>query len=102
MNWQTGENLLVDVVWGFACRLSLKSEEGCYLCAGLHLIKHAAWRTLERGGQFVLLGSAPDPKIQVCLQNGLSLVPVPCLACCFAQKLHSFLCRASMLGVVLM
>jgi hypothetical protein len=31
-------------------------------CAGLHLIKHAAWRTLERGGQFVLLGSAPDPK----------------------------------------
>ena len=34
--------------------------------AGLHLIKHAAWRTLERGGQFVLLGSAPDPKIQAC------------------------------------
>ena len=32
--------------------------------AGLHLIRHAAWRTLERGGQFVLLGSAPDPKIQ--------------------------------------
>ncbi len=23
---------------------------------GIHLIKHAAWRTLERGGQFVLLG----------------------------------------------
>jgi len=34
--------------------------------AGLHLIKHAAWRALERGGQFVLLGSAPDPKIQAC------------------------------------
>ena len=32
---------------------------------GIHLIKHAAWRTLERGGQFVLLGSAPDPRIQV-------------------------------------
>lgn len=31
---------------------------------GMHLIKHAAHRTLERGGQFVLLGSAPDPKIQ--------------------------------------
>ncbi|CAG9465646.1 unnamed protein product [Pedinophyceae sp. YPF-701] len=31
---------------------------------GMHLIKHAAWRTKERGGQFVLLGSAPDPKIQ--------------------------------------
>jgi len=31
---------------------------------GIHLIKHAAWRTLERGGQFVLLGSAPDPRLQ--------------------------------------
>lgn len=34
---------------------------------GTHLIKHAAWRTLERGGQFVLLGSAPDPRVQVML-----------------------------------
>ena len=32
---------------------------------GIHLIKHAAWRTLERGAQFVLLGSAPDPRVQV-------------------------------------
>lgn len=31
---------------------------------GTHLIAHSAWRTLDRGGQFVLLGSAPDPKIQ--------------------------------------
>ena len=31
---------------------------------GVNLIKHAAWRVLERGGVFVLLGSAPDPKIQ--------------------------------------
>jgi starch synthase len=31
---------------------------------GVHLIKHAAHHTLMRGGQFVLLGSAPDPKIQ--------------------------------------
>ena len=31
---------------------------------GIHLIKHAAHKTLERGGQFVLLGSAPDPKVQ--------------------------------------
>jgi len=31
---------------------------------GIHLIKHAAWRTRDRGAQFVLLGSAPDPKIQ--------------------------------------
>ena len=33
--------------------------------AGIALMKHTAWRTLERGGQFVLLGSAPDPKVQV-------------------------------------
>ncbi|XP_027368661.1 starch synthase 3, chloroplastic/amyloplastic-like [Abrus precatorius] len=32
---------------------------------GIHLIKHAIWHTLERGGQVVLLGSAPDP----CIQN---------------------------------
>ncbi|CAK0787776.1 hypothetical protein CVIRNUC_010998 [Coccomyxa viridis] len=31
---------------------------------GIHLIKHAAWRALERGAQFVLLGSAPDPRVQ--------------------------------------
>nr|CAB40374.1 Starch synthase isoform SS III [Vigna unguiculata] len=31
---------------------------------GIHLIKHAIWRTLERGGQVVLLGSAPDHRIQ--------------------------------------
>lgn len=31
---------------------------------GIHLIKHAAWRTLDRGGQFALLGSAPDPRVQ--------------------------------------
>ncbi len=35
---------------------------------GIHLIKHAAWRSLERGAQFVLLGSAPDPKVQVCVR----------------------------------
>uniref|UniRef100_A0A1D1XIW6 starch synthase n=1 Tax=Anthurium amnicola TaxID=1678845 RepID=A0A1D1XIW6_9ARAE len=31
---------------------------------GIHLIKHAIWHTLERNGQVVLLGSAPDPRIQ--------------------------------------
>uniref|UniRef100_A0A6N2KX04 starch synthase n=1 Tax=Salix viminalis TaxID=40686 RepID=A0A6N2KX04_SALVM len=31
---------------------------------GIHLIKHAIWRALERNGQVVLLGSAPDPRIQ--------------------------------------
>lgn len=31
---------------------------------GVHLIKHTAFRTVDRGGQFVLLGSAPDPKVQ--------------------------------------
>ena len=48
------------------CILSLS------LPAGLHLIRHAAWRTLERGGQFVLLGSAPDLKIQAGLPFLLS------------------------------
>lgn len=31
---------------------------------GIQLIKHAIWRTIERNGQVVLLGSAPDPRIQ--------------------------------------
>ncbi|KAI3740949.1 hypothetical protein L2E82_31424 [Cichorium intybus] len=31
---------------------------------GIHLIKHAIWRALDRGSQVVLLGSAPDPRIQ--------------------------------------
>ena len=31
---------------------------------GIHLIKHAAYKCLERGCQFVLLGSAPDPRVQ--------------------------------------
>jgi len=31
---------------------------------GIHLIKHAIYRVLDRGGQFVLLGSAPDDRIQ--------------------------------------
>ncbi|KAJ3693583.1 hypothetical protein LUZ60_009063 [Juncus effusus] len=31
---------------------------------GVHLIKHAIWRALERNCQVVLLGSAPDPRIQ--------------------------------------
>eukprot|EP00878_Enallax_costatus_P012047 GHUV01012579.1.p1 GENE.GHUV01012579.1~~GHUV01012579.1.p1 ORF type:complete len:300 (+),score=79.17 GHUV01012579.1:538-1437(+) len=31
---------------------------------GVHLIKHAAYKALDRGCQFVILGSAPDPKVQ--------------------------------------
>ncbi|KAI4372045.1 hypothetical protein MLD38_010330 [Melastoma candidum] len=31
---------------------------------GVHLIRHALYRTLELGGQFVLLGSSPVPHIQ--------------------------------------
>jgi starch synthase len=31
---------------------------------GIHLIKHACWRSLDRGGQFVLLGSSPDGNVQ--------------------------------------
>jgi starch synthase len=54
-------------------RLGLRKDRDCPVIGvvsrltnqkGIHLIKHAAYRTLDRGGQFVLLGSAPDPKIQ--------------------------------------
>jgi starch synthase len=31
---------------------------------GTHLIAHSAFRAMDRGAQFVLLGSAPDPKVQ--------------------------------------
>ncbi|XP_078438964.1 starch synthase 4 isoform X2 [Wolffia australiana] len=31
---------------------------------GVHLIRHAIYRTLELGGQFILLGSSPVPHIQ--------------------------------------
>ncbi|KAK8664881.1 hypothetical protein V6N13_084653 [Hibiscus sabdariffa] len=43
---------------------------------GIHLIKHSISRTLERNGQVVLLGSAPDPRIQNDFVN-------------LANKLHS-------------
>ncbi|ONM63026.1 dull endosperm1 [Zea mays] len=36
---------------------------------GIHLIKHAIHRTLERNGQVVLLGSAPDSRIQADFVN---------------------------------
>lgn len=32
---------------------------------GVHLIRHAIYRTIELGGQFVLLGSSPVHHIQV-------------------------------------
>ncbi|KAG0562921.1 hypothetical protein KC19_9G183000 [Ceratodon purpureus] len=31
---------------------------------GVHLIRHSIYRTLEKGGQFILLGSSPFPDIQ--------------------------------------
>lgn len=34
---------------------------------GVHLIKHAIHRTLEKGGQFILLGSSNLPEVQVYL-----------------------------------
>lgn len=51
---------------------------------GIHLIKHAAYRTLERGGQFVLLGSAPDPRVQVLLlpKLGTAYASSACNNCC--------------------
>ena len=51
---------------------------------GIHLIKHAAWRTLERGGQFVLLGSAPDPRVQARPSDPAPSAPV--LGSCFGVR----------------
>eukprot|EP00475_Leptophrys_vorax_P045053 TRINITY_DN9247_c0_g2_i1.p2 TRINITY_DN9247_c0_g2~~TRINITY_DN9247_c0_g2_i1.p2 ORF type:complete len:253 (+),score=14.62 TRINITY_DN9247_c0_g2_i1:102-761(+) len=36
---------------------------------GVHLIRHAIYRTVERGGQFVLLGNSPVPDIQRDFEN---------------------------------
>jgi len=57
--WQAENKPMVGVV----SRLTVQK--------GVHLIKHCAWRVLERGGQFVLLGSAPDPRVQADF-NGLA------------------------------
>jgi glycogen synthase len=43
---------------------------------GVHLIRHSIYRTLERGGQFILLGSSPIPHIQV--QIGTALGHTSC------------------------
>ncbi|GAB4820993.1 hypothetical protein N2152v2_008039, partial [Parachlorella kessleri] len=51
---------------------------------GIHLIKHAAWRTLDRSGQFVLLGSAPDPRIQADFQELAQSMGGQDAAFCFA------------------
>ena len=54
-------------------RLGLQHPEGAPIVGvvsrltaqkGIHLIKHACHRALERGASFVLLGSAPDPAHQ--------------------------------------
>jgi len=53
-------------------RLRMEQREACLMGVvsrlvgqkGIHLIKETCWKTLEGGGQFVLLGSAPDPRIQ--------------------------------------
>ena len=58
---------------------------------GIHLIKHAAWRTMERGAQFVLLGSAPEAKVQararVCVCP--CRPPRPCLRARPPTRTHS-------------
>lgn len=55
---------------------------------GVHLIRHSIYRTLERGGQYVLLGSSPVPQIQVCFSMNNSRTNKfldPCSACLFAS-----------------
>ncbi|KAH9619748.1 hypothetical protein KSS87_013927 [Heliosperma pusillum] len=53
---------------GLSCTDSTKPLVGCVTRLvpqkGVHLIRHAIYRTLELGGQFVLLGSSPVLHIQ--------------------------------------
>lgn len=57
--------------------LGLKEENSLLVAAvtrlvpqkGPHLIKHAIYRTLEKGGQFVFLGSAPEGDVQETFSN---------------------------------
>ncbi|KAL3741546.1 hypothetical protein ACJRO7_017070 [Eucalyptus globulus] len=53
---------------GLSSANALKPMVGCVTRLvpqkGVHLIRHALYRTLELGGQFVLLGSSPVPHIQ--------------------------------------
>ena len=50
-----------DFVMQVGCVTRLVAQKG------VHLIRHSIYRTLEKGGQFVLLGSSQIPHIQVCL-----------------------------------
>jgi hypothetical protein len=59
---------------------------------GIHLIKHAAWRTLERGGQFVLLGSAPDPRVQVGERAGLNVQLMLCAVLSVTRPSLLYMC----------
>jgi len=52
----SGGNVADVAVVGVVSRLTAQK--------GIGLIKHAAWRTVERGARFVLLGSAPDGRVQ--------------------------------------
>ena len=58
---------------------------------GVPLIKHAAFKALERGGQFVLLGSAPDPKVLLLLLLRFAFCFVFAFVCLFV-RLFTFVC----------
>jgi len=51
---------------------------------GLDLIKHSIHHSLKRGAQFVLLGSAPDPKVQGDFQAMANAIGGPNAAFAFA------------------
>ena len=51
---------------------------------GLDLIKHAIEHSVKRGAQFVLLGSAPDPRVQADFNGLAGSVGGPNAAFCFA------------------
>ncbi|RRT72364.1 hypothetical protein B296_00031895, partial [Ensete ventricosum] len=57
------------VAFPYCVYLKFHEQVGCITRLvpqkGVHLIRHAIYRTLELGGQFVLLGSSPVPHIQI-------------------------------------
>jgi len=65
---------LEEIYWSWGLRGELERWGGQVGCItrlvpqkGVYLIHHSIYRTLEHGGQFILLGSSPIPHIQVWL-----------------------------------
>ncbi|BFI25707.1 hypothetical protein AXG93_1864s1190 [Marchantia polymorpha subsp. ruderalis] len=68
---QRGLGLEADDLVGDGIQLVRRKQTPLVICItrlvaqkGIHLIRHAINQIGERGGQFVLLGTAPDPRVQ--------------------------------------